>query len=127
MASRFGRNKRRAARETIERLEAEKRWVEIQRDGARYEAANARQKALEMFMEQGDIYKDAIRECSYSLGHALADELNQHKDKLLSVLTHKEPLLKCEYRQDVITAERVMNVIHVHIPLRELHYRKVVL
>jgi hypothetical protein len=126
MGSRFGRNKRRAAREKIERLTAEKRWVEIQRDGAKYEAANARQKALDMFIEHGDIYKDAIRACSYALGRALGEELNQHKDKLLSMLVHKEPLLKCEYEQN-ITADRVMNVMHVHIPLREIHYRQIVL
>lgn len=125
MAKRFGRNQRRKAREEIERLNAANRWLIMQRDGARYEAANARQKALEMFMEQGNLYKYAIGECSHALGRALGEELNQHRDKLLSVLTYKEPLLKVAYEKDTLVREQ--HIIHVHIPLRELHYRQVVL
>lgn len=125
MAKRFGRNQRRRAREEIARLNSENRWLVIQRDGARYDAANARQKALEMFMEQSDLYKYAIGECSYALGRALGDELNQHRDKLITMLTHREPLMKFSYRIDDF-AERKMDVLHVHIPLKELHYRQIV-
>lgn len=126
MAKRFGRNQRRRAREAIEKLAAEKRWVEIQRDGARHEAANARQQALEMFMERHELYKYAVGECSYALGRALADELNQHKEKLLSMLVRERPLLKFEFRKDFNAAAATMDILHVHIPLRELHYQQIV-
>ena len=79
-----------------------------------------------MFMEQRDLYKYAIGECSHALGMALGDEMNKHKDKIVSMLTHKEPLLKFDYKKE-ISADRAVNIIHVHIPLRELHYKQVVL
>lgn len=126
MSSRFGRNKRRAAREEIERLSRDNATLARKVQYAEFRAENARQEALNMFIERGDLYKDVFKECAYGLGRALGEELNKHADKLIGTVIQKP--LEFSYRKEW-GGERAkeLNVVEVCIPLKELRYRQVVL
>lgn len=122
MSKRFGRNQRRRAREEIARLSSENTNLARKAQYAEWRAANARQEAFDQFVHHSAIYETAINQCSNSLGIALAEQLNEHKEKLLPMVI-KEPM-RFSYRIDYGVEE--MHVVEVCIPLKELRYRTIV-
>lgn len=126
MAKRYGRNQKRRHREQITNLEVALRWKQSEVNSAKHEAREARSKALNEFIEGKGLYEHLLGEMSYGVGRGLGEELAKHKTEIMKVVekSTRGPMLKFAYDNEI--ADRPVNVVTVHIPLREIYYRKIV-
>lgn len=122
VSKRFGRNQKRKYRERIEELESQLRCEKMMHQGTKHQLHNAKQQALNFFIENSDLMKDAIMQMSHALGRALAPELALHKDAILKHIV-REPLefnyVGSDYREEAEILEAV-------IPLKSIHFRTMI-
>lgn len=125
MAKRYGRNQKRRHLAEIAQLESYITRVERKATYAEFRAENARDEAFNDFIKQGDIYKYALGECAYGVGRGLAEQLNEHRDKVLGMVV-KEPM-KFSYSVRPGMHGEEQKIVRVVLPLRTVEYAKVVL
>lgn len=122
MSKRYGRNQKRRAREEIEKLTAAVNIANRKIRNSEECSYLAKEQAFSEFAQNSGLYKMAIAECSYAAGMHLAEQLNQHADKILSIVMPNEVKLgfyPMPYKRD-------QKCVKVLIPLKPIEQWKMV-
>jgi vacuolar-type H+-ATPase subunit E/Vma4 len=122
MAQRFGRNRRRAAREEIAKLTAERDAVARERDKARDRALmaegavrSAKERAISQFVESLPEARHAMAQIKEELVRAMTPVLREHAQRLLDASRSIDPVPAFSaYQSQAVDAE--MTVIRGAIP-----------
>ncbi len=89
MSSRYGRNQRRKHRQEISELKSTVDFLLSRLRMADYRADNAKQEALNYFMENTGLMKHATDRVCYELGRAVGKELEPHARRLFETSKRK--------------------------------------
>lgn len=84
MGNRYGRNQKRAHREQIAKLQAERSSAEYRAVGAERRYRSAREDAIREMVKSSPYVKVAMERIGYELGRAMGPHFQEHVEKLMA-------------------------------------------
>lgn len=129
MGNRYGRNQRRAHRETIAANEAElvrlktseaRAWREANSSSIR--AQNAREEALRSLVQSGPMIKAAMENLGYELGRTMGPHFEEHVQKLKTADVTRTGRSLISF-DAAIPYDREYRVSYIEGRIDALHYR----